>query len=135
MAALTLPAAAEALGISSRALRRMIDNDAPVARAGGRGRGNSTLVDPDAIRAWIDSSSLAPAHDSSFKAFASRIPEIIAHAMWDVFVDTEGPHKRAAARTLIAAWYLATAELMDAAGAPELSVMPEKIDRLRAIFE
>ena len=47
MTALPIPAAAADLGITPRALRRMIDNKAPVARSGRRGRGKSTLVDPD----------------------------------------------------------------------------------------
>lgn len=134
MTALPIPAAALALETSPRRLRRLIDQGAPVVRTGRRGRGKAALIDPDVIRAWIDSRTRAPADDARLKVFVAQLPEIVAEAVWRVFVDTVGPHKRAVAQACVAAWYQACVAAFDAAGAPELEVIPEKIDRLRAIL-
>lgn len=54
VSAVPLQEAAGELGVSSITLRRWIAQGCPVARRGGRGRGNSTLIVPDAVKTWRD---------------------------------------------------------------------------------
>lgn len=134
---LTLASAAQALGISQATLMRDIRAGAPVARLGSRGRGRRTLVDPEAIASWRRSRS-APRPDDRLALLAAEIPSLLAAAMHAAFVQIEGPHKRASAGTLAAAWYLATVALLDrlrtdVPAIPEVSTVPEAIDALRKI--
>jgi len=117
----SLSQAAIDLGVSARAVRRMLEGGAPVARAGHRGRGKAALVDPAAIRGWLASRHVAPADDAHLQA-------------WEVFVESSGPHKLAVARAMMSVWYRATTALLDVAGAPELDVEPDYIRRLKAIL-
>lgn len=137
MTAEPLPAAAAELGITSRTLRRWISEGAPVSRRGQRGRGCVTLVDPAAISAWR-SGTRAP--DAALRAFAARIPEILADAAMQTFMAVQGAHKRPSADVLAAAWYLGVTRLLDALRAegvevedPTDATLPEKIGHLRAI--
>jgi hypothetical protein len=112
----------------------MLEGCAPVARAGHRGRGKAALVDPAAIRGWLASRHVAPADDAHLQAFAAMVPETVAAAAWEVFVESSGPHKLAVARAMMSVWYRATTALLDVAGAPELDVEPDYIRRLKAIL-
>ncbi|GGX89991.1 hypothetical protein GCM10007160_16780 [Litchfieldella qijiaojingensis] len=124
-----IPEAAHALGVSESTLRRWIAAGAPVARRGGRGRGNVTLVDPDAVIAWLNECDATEA----MRAFAGQVPELVAGAIWESFRLAEGPHKRGVAELLVTLWYLASTEIMEAAGADAPEAWPEAIERLRKI--
>jgi hypothetical protein len=133
----TLAQAACELGISRSQLMRDIRAGAPVARLGSRGRGRQTLLDPEAITAWRRSRS-APQPDDRLALLAAEIPSLLAAAVHSAFLQIEGPHKRASAGTLAAAWYLATVALLDrlradVPGIPEVSTVPEAIESLRKI--
>ncbi|MCC7200905.1 MAG: terminase small subunit [Gammaproteobacteria bacterium] len=135
MPALPLPAAAVELGISEPTLRRWMRQGAPVTRQGGRGRGRAALIDPVAVAAWR-----APGKAAGIDAqvFAAELPELLAAAVWSTFVTISGPHKRPAAGELAAAWYAMTTAALDRlrehdAAVPELSALPEAIDRLQKI--
>lgn len=121
--------AALALGVSESTVRRWIAAGAPVARRGGRGRGNATLVDLDAMAAWLTECDA----ETALVAFAGRVPELVAQAMDEAFRMIEGPHKRALAEPLVVAWYLACAAVMEAAGTDAPEALPEVIERLRKI--
>lgn len=129
----SVPQAARELGLSVRTVRRAIANGAPVVRRGGRGRGRATLVDVDALKAWREGTA-----DGRLLAVAADVPALVAGAMFDVFIQLEGPHKRAAAGALAGAGYLATVAVLDRLRAdvhdvPEIYALPEKLDRLRLI--
>jgi hypothetical protein len=135
MAALPLRDAARELGVSARQLERDVAAGAPVARRGGRGRGRVTLVDPAAIAAWRS----AGAPTAGLLALSAELPELVANAVDDAFRQTEGPHKAATAGAMAGTWYLVTTAILDRlrremAEVPELSAVPDKIDRLRRIF-
>jgi hypothetical protein len=132
---LPIAEAATVLGVSTRSLRRWISDGAPVAQAGGRGRGKRTLVDPAAVLAWRDGARL----DVEMRAFAAAIPDLLADAVHEAFTLAEGPHKRLLAGALVATWYLASTALIDelrdrGIDVPELAAPPRKVDMLRAVF-
>lgn len=124
-----IPEAAQVLGVSDSTLRRWIAAGAPVARRGGRGRGNATLVDPEAVFAWLTECDATEA----MRAFAGQVPELVAQAVWEAFRLAEGPHKRGAAELLATVWYLAASAVMEEAGAEAPEALPETIERLRKI--
>lgn len=132
MTALPLPAAARALGVSERQLRRFLRDGAPVARRGGRGRGRATLIDVEAVRAW------RARPDDRLRQFAGEVPELVAEAAEEAFQLVEGPQKRAAAGILAGAWYVTTTRLLgrlrgDLPDLQDPSAIPPPIERLREI--
>ena len=135
MPALPLPAAAVELGISEPTLRRWLRQGAPVTRQGGRGRGRAALVDPAAVDRWRTPGKAAGI-DAAI--LAAELPELLAAAVWQTFLLIDGPHKRPCANELAAAWYGMTTAALDRlrehdATLPELSALPEAIDRLQKI--
>lgn len=137
MAAVPLPQAADALGISVPTLRRWLRRGAPQARRGRRGRGGRALVDVAAVEAWRGSG--AAVEHADLTVFASELPELVAAAVFDSFQHVEGSHKRATAGTLAGAWYLVTVALLDRLrrDVPTLrdpDVVPAQIDHLRSIY-
>lgn len=132
--ALTIPDAARALGVSVSSMRRMVENGAPVARRGGRGRGRATLIDLAALRAWQRPSGrlVAPV------VLARTLPTAISAALATAYRDLDRNDKRALAGIFAAAWYVATCAALDELRAldpavPELDDVPEEIARLRKI--
>lgn len=125
--------AARELGVSVSTLRRWIGAGAPVARCGGQGRGRAALVDPAAVRAWLDRCDA----EQALVALAGRIPELLAEAAEEAFVAC--PDKRGAGWALCFQWQLASAKLLDALredapGVPELEVVPESIEKIRKLI-
>jgi len=132
--ALSIPDAARALGVSPRAVRRMVERGAPVARRGGRGRGRATLIDVAALRAWQRPSGrlVAPV------VLARTIPAAIATAIAAAYRDVDRSDKRALAGIFAASWYVASCAALDElrrldADVPEIDVVPDEIARLREI--
>lgn len=134
-AALPVPQAARVLGTSSATLRRWIAAGAPVARRGRRGRGRATLVDPAAVMAW----RRREGGTDALLILAARLPELLAQAAEQAH--RAAPDKRdpvTAAWCLCAAWQLGVAAVVEVAreaGAdiPDISAIPEAIERLRKI--
>lgn len=131
-----IPAAAAELGVSERELRRWLRAGAPQARRGRRGRGGAALLDVHAVRAWRRQ---ATAQDV-LVALAGEIPELVAETCDAVFVNSDGPHKRALAGSLVATWYCVTLSLLDrirrvCPEVGEIGATPEKIIGLRHIWE
>jgi hypothetical protein len=114
---------------------RWVREGAPVVQRGRRGRGCALLVDPAAVRRWRG----ADARDAVVMALAQVVPEILATATQDALQRTEGPHKRALAGCMVAAWYLGASAVLDhlrgiVAEVPEVTApLPEPIERLRKI--
>lgn len=134
IAALPVAGAARALGVPRAQLRHWIAAGAPVARRGGRGRGNRTLVDPEAVRAW----HAASANDQRLMALAVELPEALAAAMAEAHALATGMAKAPLAGVLAGAWYLAATRALDALrvhapATPELTSIPAAIERLREI--
>lgn len=132
--ALTIPDAARVLGVTPRAVRRMVERGAPVARRGGRGRGRATLIDVAALRAWQRPSGrlVAPV------VLARMLPAAIATAIAAAHREIDGPHKRASAGVLAGAWYAASCAALDELrrldpDVPEIDAIPDEIARLREI--
>lgn len=121
--------AARELGVSVSTVQRWISSGAPVARRGGRGRGNATLVDPAALLAWLNACDA----EAALVALAGQVPELVAGAVWESFKLCDGPHKRPSADLLVTVWYLVATEIMEAAGADAPEALPEAIERLRKI--
>lgn len=102
-AALSVAAAARALGLSTSQVRRDVSNGAPVVRRGTVGRGRGTLLELAAYRRW---------RDREFDA--GRVMEAVAAALGDVLkrntgLDepahvTLGIKRRQAAALLCVAW-------------------------------
>ena len=134
MNAVPVPDAAAALGVAEVTLRRWMREGAPVARRGRRGRGCRALIDPDAVEAW----RRRTAGTDFVLAFAGRVPELVAAAVGDAFLQCSGPHKRALAGALAGAWYLVATSICDALrehapAVPEIAHLPEGIEALRKI--
>ena len=136
MAAVPIPAAADALEVSVPTLRRWIAAGAPVAARGRRGRGGRALVDPAAVAAWRGSA--AATDHADLIVFAADVPQLVADAVADAFLQVEGPHKVSMAGPLAATWYAVTVALLDRLrqDVPTLTdpdVLPAQIDHLRSI--
>lgn len=132
---LSIAAAAAALGERRGTIERWIREGAPVVQHGTRGRGKRTLVDVVALDAWRNGTRC----EVLLLELAAVVPDLIADAIDGAFCAVSGPHKRALAEPLSAAWYVASVALLDrlrrdAPAIPELSAVPEKITRLRSIF-
>jgi hypothetical protein len=72
------------------------------------------------------------------RVLASVLPERIAQVLAEAHREIDGPHKRAAAAVLAAAWYCVTVAILDELrlhdpAIPELDVLPDAIQRLRKI--
>lgn len=64
---------------------------------------------------------------------------MVADAIWRVFIESSGAHKRALAGELAAVWYITTTALLDRlrAECPDIAgveELPAKIAHLRSIF-
>lgn len=126
--------AARALGVPPITLRHWIAAGAPVARRGGRGRGNCTLIDVEAVRAWRS----ADCEQQLLLALAAELPEVLAVAAEDALRTIEGGPKGRAAATLAAGWYVGALATVDhlrqrCPTIPEIAAIPAAIERLRAI--
>lgn len=133
-AALPISDAALALGIPQTELRALIAAGAPVAQRGGKGRGNCTLVDPEAVRTW----RAASANERLLQTLAAELPEVLATAMAESHALATGLSKGQLAAVLAGAWYVAATRALDALRAhssaiPDLSVVPTAVRKLREI--
>lgn len=128
--------AAIAMGEKPATVWRWVrDHNAPVVRRGRKGRGNSTLVDPAALDAWRN----AQRCEQQLLALANELPELLADAVYATACDLDGPDKRRVCGVLAVAWYRSSVAVLDRirvdAPVPELASVPEKITRLRLIFD
>lgn len=88
-AAVPLPEASRAFGVSVSTLRRWIDSGAPVVSPGGRGRGRHTMIDLAAVRAWRAGRSALQDDDQAdsraalalVKILRKKLPGAIAKAL------------------------------------------------------
>ncbi|MGH8063230.1 MAG: hypothetical protein ACREO7_14590, partial [Pseudoxanthomonas sp.] len=132
--ALPVPEAATAMGVRLGTLRRWISQGCPVASRGRRGRGHALLVDPEAVRQW----RAAGATDAVVLELAASLPEVLAAAAVDSWQQAQGVDKRALAAITAAGWFVAANAVADHLRArcpavPEVSSLPEEIERLRKI--
>ncbi|MEQ9002337.1 MAG: hypothetical protein RIE74_02110 [Pseudomonadales bacterium] len=126
-----VPEAAAELGIAPGTLKRWIAEGAPAARRGGRGRGNATLVDVAAVAAW----RRGQGGEDALIALAGELPELLADGAYEAFKLADGPHKRALAGSLTAAWSLMLQAVLDRVSPNQARDSPEKIKRLYAVFQ
>lgn len=137
--AVDLAVAARELGVAPETVRRWVAAGAPAARRGARGRGRRTLVDPAALAAWRRSCAAEGSNrELDAHRLAADLPNAIADAVDAAFRLAEGPHKRASAGLLAAAWFLSSTAVLDRLrelepDVAELAVLPEKIRHLRGI--
>ncbi len=129
---LAVPQAAAELRVSVPTVRRWIADGAPVVRRGRRGRGQSTLVNPQAVAAWRASESV------SLATAAAGLPDVIGQALAAALEHSEGLPKQRMAGVLCGAWYLAAVAVMDHLresdpGIPDVTSVPLSIERLRKI--
>ena len=134
MTGLALEAAARELGVSPGTLRRWIRRGCPVVCRGRRGRGHQMLIDPGAVQQWRQAGD----RDAMVMELAAQVPETLATAMLQALQQAQGPHKRALAGSLAAAWYLGSCAILDSLRervptVPELQTAPEAITRLQKI--
>jgi hypothetical protein len=131
---LPIPDAARALGLPTATLWQLVRAGCPVARQGGRGRGNRTLVDPAAVTAW----KAAASNEQLLLALAAELPQALAEAMAESHAAATGVAKAPLAGVLAASWYVAATRTLDALRAhspeiPEIAEIPAPIARLREI--
>lgn len=126
--------AAAQLGVTPRALRRLIRRDgAPVVRPGRKGAGGATLVDPRAIRAWLDARDLPD--ERVVREIASALRLLSADALHEAWQASDGIDKRKLAGVLVATYDLhtirATALLRHYVPTlPDNDTLPEPIRRM-----
>ena len=142
--ALTIGQAAAELDLPPSTLHFWISRKGcPVARKGGRGRGNATMVDPAAVRRWqADRDQPAPTaptseHDLALM-YAQRLPDLLAQAMFAAYCAVESPAKRQLAAAVACAWYQATSAELDRLrdrhpNIPHVTSLPEAINKLKSI--
>ena len=127
--------AAISLGVSQAVLRRWLRDGAPVAVPGRKGRGCAMLLNVEDLAAWRD----AQTANAQLMRLAGEVSEIVADAIYEVFLQAEGSHKRTLAGSLAACWYLVTTALHDrirkSVPVAEIQIIPAKIAQLRVIFD
>lgn len=134
MTGLPIPDAAQELGVSVATLRRWIQRGCPVASRGRRGRGCRALIDPGEVRAWRQ----AGEREAVLMELASALPGVLADAVCESWQRAEGIDKRRLANVMTATWYIAATAVNDhmrehCLGVPEVSSLPDPIQRLRKI--
>ena len=122
MTVLPVPESAVALGVDKSTLWRWIDQGCPVAKRGGKGRGNKTLVCVEAVRAW----RAAPGREADLLSLASKIPDLLADSAAEAF--KAAPDKRGAAWALAFSWQLSTQVVLE-----ELRELDPEVGEVRAI--
>lgn len=134
---LTINEAAAALETRPGTVRRWIREGCPVARPGRRGRGHAAKVSLPAVRAWRDAQR---ADEKLAVELATTLPLVLGEAAYSGWRQIEGADKRRSAGLLAAAWYLMSSGALDHlrgrfpdAEVPEISSLPEPIERLRKI--
>ena len=140
--AMTIEQAAAELGQPPSSLRFWIDNKGcPVHRRGGRGRGNATLVSLGAVRRWMaDRDQPTPPtseHDLAM-AYAQRLPDLLAQALYRAWCEVESPAKRQLAAAVAVAWYETACQELDRLRGrhpdiPHVTSLPEAINKLKSI--
>jgi len=123
---LALREAAAALDTSEASIRRWVDQGAPIARRGRRGKGGAALYDVDALKAWRGGDRGTATPDCDFL-------ELLGAVLWAQFLATSGPHKRAIASDLAAAWHRMRWELEDRGSSA--GAAPIEVERLRLIAQ
>lgn len=88
-------------------------------------------MDPQAVAAWRRQQSAEDAQT----VLAADMPDLLADAAFEAFKSCEGPHKRELAGALVGAWYLMSATVLERLEEKPPATYPEKIERLRAIFD
>lgn len=131
MTGLPLHDAARVLGVRPGTLRRWVREGCP-AQHGRRGRGHSTLVDPESVRQWREADPRAAA----ILEIAGALPDLLAIAIVESWRQSEGVDKRRLAGLMVATWYTATTAILDHArtlnpNVPDVSALPESMVRLR----
>jgi hypothetical protein len=134
---LPIDAAAVALGVNVATVRRWLRVGAPQAVRGKRGRGGAALLDLSAITAWRACRNGTSSPTAALEAFAAQMPEVLAGAIWRVFLLCQDKplDRRTLPGALAAAWYATATALRDriaiaAPSVPEISVTPPPIEQL-----
>lgn len=144
VAGLTIEQAAAELGLPPTTVRYWIDRrGCPTVRRGGRGRGNATLIDPAAVRAWMagrdQPATTAPTSEHGMALmYAERVPDLLAEALYNAWRETDGPAKRQLAASVAVAWYQAASAELDRLrnrhpDIPHVTSLPEAIVKLKLI--
>lgn len=140
--AVKLADAAAELGLPVSTLQFWISRKGcPVARRGRRGRGGATMVDPVAVRAWLagrDQPTAPTTEHDVMLAYAERLPDLLAEAMFAAYCAVESPAKRQLAGTVAVAWYQAINGELDRLrdlwpDVPHVTTVPEAINKLKLI--
>lgn len=133
----TLPDAAERLGVPTGTMRRWLRQGLPVAQPGRRGRGHAARVSLPAVRAWRDAQR---ADEKLSTQLANELPKAMADAVYEGWRSIEGPDKRRLAGLVAVAWLWMAESVLDHlrarypdAGIGHLSTRPEAIERLAKI--
>lgn len=133
MTLLPLDRCARELDISVSTLRRWLAAGAPCARR-GCGRGITTLIDIDAVRAWQSASD----DEQRWIRVASELPELVADAIDRASRGiTNRPDKRSIAMGLELAYFASTLAVLrrlrvEVPQIPSAQTIPASILRLRA---
>lgn len=140
--AMTIEQAAAELDLPPSTLQFWISRKGcPVARRGRRGRGGATMVDPAAVRRWMASRDqpTAPTTERDLAlAYAARLPDLLAEAMYRAWCEVDSPAKPALAVQVARAWYLATSGELDRLrdlwpDVPHVTTVPDAINKLKLI--
>lgn len=138
-----LKQAAVALGLPESTLQFWVAHKGcPTVRRGGKGRGNSTMVDVGAVRRWQagrDQPTAKPTteHDLALM-YAERLPDLLAQAMVAAYCAVDSPAKPALALQVARAWYEATSGELDRLrdlwpDVPHVTTVPDAINKLKLI--
>ena len=132
-----IPVAAQKMGVPVGTVRRWIRQGCPVAVQGRRGRGHAAMLCMRQVRAWRHAQA---ADDRLAVELAGVLPEIMGQAAYSAWLQTEGGDRRRLAGVLAAGWFTLASSALDAlrercpgAHVPEITGLPEPIDRLRKI--
>ena len=139
---MTIEQAADSLDLPVSTLRFWIDRrGCPTVRRGGRGRGNATLVDVAAVRHWLagrDQPTPPTTEHDVMLAYAQRLPDLLAQALYRAWCAVESPAKRQLAVQVALAWDSVTTAELDRLrdrwpDVPHVTAVPKAINKLKLI--
>jgi hypothetical protein len=127
---ITVDACAAALGVTRKQVLYAVTQGAPVIQRGGKGRGRNTLVDADAISAW-----LAKRGDFSLPyrlKLAERLTKSTARTTVALFRGVSGPHKLALGKGLLRQFIESDRAMREQLGLPALEPhqLPSEIGQI-----
>jgi hypothetical protein len=131
--AVTVSACAAQLGAKASRVKYWIALGAPVVRRGRKGAGNSTLIDPQALLAWMNARGRSSAEKN--RELASKFTQSLATTMCLQWRSFAGPEKLQRAGMVVETFLMAAQTIRAQLGLPDMrpDEVPEEIQQMQKV--